>query len=271
MKRLILILMISFINTTLFAKKDSIITNFFEEGTAFVEVWLRYDDKSLNGKRVQNIFLNEIEKDTIINNTRYWAVSIRSWYDYSTDTLGYKSPDFYYLTMKGNGELQVLYCNVDSPITLYSFGEKGFSIRNSIVYLNQNDKYTQETITQIDTIMLSGGYKSIIANEKYIYGLGHKSHPLFWSDEDWNPSLESYHSLNRFLCLFYKGEIILQDDELMEQIKKSIGMDADHLLPPTSKDRKEPAAPIYDLTGRRLNSVPEKGIYIQGGKKWMVK
>lgn len=28
---------------------------------------------------------------------------------------------------------------------------------------------------------------------------------------------------------------------------------------------------IFDLTGRRLNSVPQKGMYIQGGKKWMVK
>ena len=30
-------------------------------------------------------------------------------------------------------------------------------------------------------------------------------------------------------------------------------------------------APIYDLTGRRLNSVPQKGIYLQGGKKRVVK
>ena len=28
---------------------------------------------------------------------------------------------------------------------------------------------------------------------------------------------------------------------------------------------------IFDFSGRRLNSVPEKGMYIQGGKKWMVK
>ena len=173
--------------------------------------------------------------------------------------------------MKENGELQVLYCNVNSPIVLYSFGEKGFSIRNNIVYLNQNDKYAQEAITQIDTIMLSGGYKSIIANEKYIYGLGHKSHPLFWSDEDWNPSLESYHSLNRFLCLFYRGEIILQGDKLMELIKKSIGMDANHILPSPFNAHTETDSPIYDLTGRRLDKVPEKGIYIQGGKKRTVK
>ena len=28
---------------------------------------------------------------------------------------------------------------------------------------------------------------------------------------------------------------------------------------------------IYDLTGRRLNSVPEKGMYIQGGRKYLIK
>ena len=28
---------------------------------------------------------------------------------------------------------------------------------------------------------------------------------------------------------------------------------------------------IFDLAGRRLNSIPEKGMYIQGDKKWMRK
>jgi hypothetical protein len=28
---------------------------------------------------------------------------------------------------------------------------------------------------------------------------------------------------------------------------------------------------IYDLTGRRLNGKPERGIYIQGGKKYVIK
>ena len=28
---------------------------------------------------------------------------------------------------------------------------------------------------------------------------------------------------------------------------------------------------IYDLTGRRLNGKPERGIYIQGGKKYIIK
>lgn len=28
---------------------------------------------------------------------------------------------------------------------------------------------------------------------------------------------------------------------------------------------------LFDLQGRRLNSIPQKGMYIQGGKKWMVK
>lgn len=29
--------------------------------------------------------------------------------------------------------------------------------------------------------------------------------------------------------------------------------------------------PIFDLTGRRLNSIPEKGMYIKGGRKWLRK
>lgn len=36
-------------------------------------------------------------------------------------------------------------------------------------------------------------------------------------------------------------------------------------------DRRQDDSPIYDLTGRRLSSKPEKGFYIQNGKKYLIR
>lgn len=38
-----------------------------------------------------------------------------------------------------------------------------------------------------------------------------------------------------------------------------------------ASDEKSSDNEIYDLTGRKLNSKPEKGFYIQNGKKYIVK
>lgn len=47
--------------------------------------------------------------------------------------------------------------------------------------------------------------------------------------------------------------------------------EANHILLPTIDNHTDADTPIYDLAGRRLNRLPEKGIYIQGGKKRVVK
>lgn len=46
---------------------------------------------------------------------------------------------------------------------------------------------------------------------------------------------------------------------------------ASHILSPTTDNLTDTNTPIYDLTGRKLNGISQKGIYIQGGKKWVVK
>ena len=50
------------------------------------------------------------------------------------------------------------------------------------------------------------------------------------------------------------------DDDLTTSIKL-----------PIVKDEDDSDAPIYDMCGRRLQSVPAKGIYIKGGRKYVVK
>ena len=50
------------------------------------------------------------------------------------------------------------------------------------------------------------------------------------------------------------------DDDLTTSIKL-----------PVVKDEDDSDAPIYDMCGRRLQSVPAKGIYIKGGRKYVVR
>ena len=40
------------------------------------------------------------------------------------------------------------------------------------------------------------------------------------------------------------------------------------ITPPLLAPRRQDGSPVYDLSGRRLNSVPARGIFIQGGKLW---
>ena len=54
-------------------------------------------------------------------------------------------------------------------------------------------------------------------------------------------------------------------------MQKSVDFTTSKILPSTIKEQSESDAPIYDLTGRKLDRVPEKGLYIQGGRKRLVR
>lgn len=277
MKNLILTLIL--ISTSGFvssAPKDSIITDFFERGTRWVSLDLVFDyeeriEKKENEDYVATINVYEIIGDTIINDSVHWKVTCKGYPNNRLSTCYETEHPYHYIGVK-NGVIWHDSYERTNRKTLYEMGER-FEIGDSIRYGHYvyQDTMFVDVIQKIDTIVLGNGYWGIIANDKYIYGLGHQSHPYYWAFENWNPTSNYYHSKGRFLCFFYKGEIILQDDELMELIKKSIGMDADHILPSAFNDRTDTDAPIYDLTGRRLKSAPKKGIYIQGGKKRVVK
>lgn len=277
MKRLLVIFTIFCAsNITLLAQKDSIITDFLEEGTAWVEVRPSYyffhalKQNDISGAQAE-ITYYYITSDTIVRGVKYWNLVCKVLYNHHLD-VSYGGVNYAYIGLSDEGVLrEKFFFNAkDTSHILYDFG-KQYNIGNRIRYAQRGDYNTLSecTVEKIDTITFLNGIKGLIANDEYIYGLGHKSHPFYWAFvvDDGNEGFD----ISRFLCLFYRGEIILQDEELMEQIKKSIGMDADHILPPTFNDRTDTDAPIYDLTGRRLNSVPEKGVYIQGGKKRVVK
>ena len=276
-KKISTIILLCTLSITLPAQKDSIITDFLEEGTKWVELDLVFDymervEKSGNKEYIATINVYEIIGDTIINDSIHWKVRCKG-YPSNNLSICYKTEyPYHYIGTKNGLIWHDSYKRINYNV-LYELGGC-FEIGNTIRYYSlYSDSIFVDTIHKIDTITFCNGYKAIIANDEYIYGLGHKKHPLYWSFENWNPTSNYYHSLNRFLCFYYRGEIILQDDKLMEQIKKSIGIDPNQIIPFTIKEQSESEtdAPIYDLTGRKLDRVPEKGLYIQGGRKRLVR
>ena len=257
----------------LYAQTNNIITDFLEEGTAWVEVKLAYDFDDLlrkEGTALAKLYYYYIDRDSIISGEHFGIVNAKMMYNQNLCS-SYEFPNLGAIRI--NTEKKILYRSLKQNIeySLYDFGTS-LEIGNIISYGRNGWTWElySDTVVSIDTIDFKNGYNGLLINQKFIYGLGHIDYPLWWAFKT-DYENDTFDSPSKLLCFFYKGEIILQDDELMEQIKKSIGIDANHILPPTSKDCKDSDAPIYDLTGRRLNSIPEKGIYIQEGKKRVVK
>lgn len=265
-KQLITFIIFCTSNLALFAQKDSIVTNFFEEGTVIVEVGLRFDyyqslEKGEPG--YADIYWQEIVSDTIINEKQYWGMLFKMW-DCLDFNHCYETPFSGGFSVRLSDDGTLYYTPNDH--VLYKFG-KEFKVGGTIEYRSPYHKdMVSETITKIDTITFSNGYKAIVANDEIIYGLGHKKHPIFWYYEDYNPTSMHYYANGLFLCFYYRGEIILQNDELVEQLKNSISMTNEIQQIKSLNEAEYNRFPIYDLTGRRLDKVPEKGIYIQGGK-----
>ncbi len=274
MKRLILTLMISFINTTLFANETNIGTDFLERGTAWVEVSIPWNlEERINEGNYGNdfrVYIWHIDKDTVIMKKKYWKVNLDV-YSYQSGTYyNYKFSDYCFLRSEEYTTLWYRTPDLDSDYLLFDYSFE-FKVGNVIKRGERDNdewKVKEHLIQKVDTIIHVDGTKRYIANDYFVYGVGFRDlSPLRagWGKHD------SESSDTRFLCYYRFNEIYYQEVELMTLIKLNIGIETDHILTPFLKNQIETDSPIYDLTGRRLNSVPEKGIYIQGGRKWIVK
>lgn len=123
------------------------------------------------------------------------------------------------------------------------------------------------------------GKEEISENPKILCGIGsldsygtlltHRSHYVIPKDDDY--MFKSH--LNLF---FQNGTLVYRapDDgsEVYQTYKddpffpETVGMSRDIIFDNVTDD-----AAIYDLSGRRLSSFPERGIYIRGGKKFWVR
>lgn len=249
----------------LLAQRDSIITNFLGKGTAWVEVKLAYgfEDCLEKGETAfAKLYHYYIDRDSVIDGEHAWIVNAQMMYNQNLKS-AYKFSDLCAINMNNANEIWYKSMTGGQNYLLYDFYD--FCIGGTISYGNSEYGWKSfcDSIERIDTIVFKNGHKGLLANQTYIYGLGHKDYPLWWAFKtDYED--DTFDSPSILLCFFYKGEIILQDDELMEQIKKSIGINK--IVSPMHSEQSEVNTPIYDLTGRRLDKVPKKRIYIQGGK-----
>ena len=109
-----------------------------------------------------------------------------------------------------------------------------------------------------EELVVIGGY---YVADYWIEGIGCTGYPhnLFWFDIIGNYPL---------LVSVYDGDKCIFDIEEFGSIVATSVRD----IPKATNERNiSPDAPIYDLQGRRLSAAPQKGVYIQNGKKKLVK
>ena len=264
------------------SNNDSIITNFLEDGTAWVEVVLAHGfmrDDYYNFGRYAEFCYEYIDGDTVINDTSCKNLSLKVVYIDNLEKV-WAYPHYSAIMQSADGCMANISFTNEGPTNklLYDFNEE-FKLGNTIKYCKHKSgtnivtPFTVEyvdTIKKIDTVAINEKYKMIVANDKFIFGLGHKDYPIGWA---FNENDRGHGGLlqditPQFLCLFYKGEIILQDDFLMQKIKRNLGVDVDKIISPEITRKINNV--FFDLQGRKVKN-PTKGLYIKDGKKVVVK
>ena len=277
MKRLLVIYLLS-ITGLYFAYSQELrksLDDYIKKGSAWIDVRL---EKSYNGGyhgvyTPKESYKCVITGDTLIGDVKYLKGNNRCWISsYSYDFIELEG--CWIIRTDSLNRLWSYNKNKKKEELLLDFS-KNFEVGDTII---NTDSYwsSKHVISEVDTISFLDGSKGWGSNRKYIYGIGNISCSPFSSGTDAYEDGRAWF----FLCFIRDGEFlyiveslkeILNNDGFVERVMKSFKKDADHILPPTFNDRTDTDAPIYDLTGRRLKSAPEKGIYIQGGKKRVVK
>jgi len=155
--------------------------------------------------------------------------------------------------------------------------------------LGIGDRYTPENgadrymeVIAVDTMLSEGVAHRRLILQQYVggvatdltcwiegvgseYGIGLTA---FWSTYDWkvtggNSNEDYYYSLF-FECVDAAGQCVYSNEW-----KAAYGTQSVRPIPYTAVKTNKPL--VYDLQGRRLMGKPEKGVYIQHGKKYVVK
>ena len=271
MKRLLIIYLLS-IAGFCFAYSQELkksLSDYIKEGSAWIDVRVNYG-KYTPGDSYR-LYLNYITGDTLIGEHTYLRVATRVWNNhYSYDFCDVA--DCWFLRTDSLNRLWNFHQKEKEDKLLIDFS-RSFEIGDTI---KNRDGYLRHVISKVDTITFMDGSKGLIANNEYIYGIGHCYCSPVAPEEEGIEDGRSW----VFLAFIRDGEFlyvndhlkeILNNDGFVERVMKSFKKDADHILPSLLNNRTEADSLIYDLTGRKLDKVPKKGIYIQGGKKRAVK
>ncbi len=252
---------------------DSIITNFLENGTAWVTAVLTNDFQEKGG--YGQLLYSVIKGDTIVNGKKFLKIFDSGWNMFDSYYSRAYSSENNAIRLDEDGHLSKYNYHSRLEYDIYHFGSQ-FEIGKTIDYNYfdmENDCYVYltDTIFSIDTLLLDNKYMVLVSNDKFIYGLGHKDYPIEWYSHECYydySKYDRYYSKNQFLCFFYKGEIIIQNDKLMDMVRKKLGIeDVNSIITLKKEDDK---SPLFDLQGRKVQN-PANGLYIKDGKKVVVK
>ncbi len=234
----------------------------------------------------ENVYGNCINGDTLINGETWKKV-----YNYVA------FPDFgstYYAAIRDEGKkVYAIAKGSTKPRLLYNFDlKKGDMVRcgvegNAFGCLLEKDEkpdtllgFPFESYLRVDkidtikvrelqfrrfTLTLLDAYKeyyrngeeSFINNVVWVEGIGSGAGPF----SPWMP-LPARESIFTSCCI---GKTCIFGDTDFYDAEVSVSVNS------ILSKRKDNENNNFDLTGRRLNSVPEKGMYIKNGKKWLRK
>lgn len=273
MEKILMIFLISIISTHSISihsqELHKSLDDYIRKGAAWIDVRVNYG-KYTPGDSYR-LYLNYITGDTLIGEHTYLRVATRVWNNhYSYDFCDVA--DCWFLRTDSLNRLWNFHQKEKEDKLLIDFS-RSFEIGDTI---KNRDGYLKHVISKVDTITFMDGSKGLIANNEYIYGIGHCYCSPVAPEEEGIEDGRSW----VFLAFIRDGEFlyvndhlkeILNNDGFVERAMKSFKKDADHILPSLLNNRTEADSLIYDLTGRKLDKVPKKGIYIQGGKKRAVK
>ena len=275
MKKIILFLLFLTVQTVLFAQGDNYIP-FVEEGKVWycgynhpgVTFHATAEDPSAKG--IDCIFT--MQGDTVINGKTYKKV-----YCQFKEYYGDENQHYYCAVREENYRVYIVEEDATEEQQIYDFSDWG----ETIIFTHNDIKYGR-----------NGG----IRRERFLPGQVEFTIARFRGEElnfsygpgTWVVAVGAPYSSNPFskdnLDLYYRdvepkfGKYI--DVRTCMKDGEYIYMDdwrTSHGSPITSIDDISPVdnspidSPLYDLQGRRLNAQPSKGVFIQSGKKVVVK
>ena len=122
----------------------------------------------------------------------------------------------------------------------------------------------EEEVRSYSSITLLNGESRPMANA-IIYGIGGRgSGPV-------GLMFPEVSGVVRYFLSFYRdGELLLENTELREAIEKRIN-DVKTGISTIVPDESAESGAMYDLSGRRIDKKPAKGMYIQNGRKYVVR
>ena len=126
----------------------------------------------------------------------------------------------------------------------------------------------EEDVHSSDYIILLNGEACPVVNNNIIYGIGSRwDGPVNLLFPD---NLAENGHCTYFLSFYRDGELLLENTELREAIEKRINDVKTGISSIVPNESAESGA-MYDLSGRRIDKKPARGMYIQNGRKYVVR